>query len=106
MEQEKIINEVAKDLGIVLKETNYAFNKQQLIEKINELVANDFQKLFSILYRMDVSEVKLRTLLRDNPDTDAGILIADLMIEREAQKIKSRKESKSKSDGINEDDKW
>ncbi len=106
MEQEKIINEVAKDLGIVLKESNYAFNKQLLIEKINELVAHDFQKLFSILYRMDVSEVKLRALLRDNPGIDAGVLIADLMIEREAQKIKSREAFRKKDEEIDEEEKW
>jgi len=106
MEQEKIINEVAKDLGIVLKENNYAFNKQLLIEKINDLVANDFQKLFSILYRMDVSEVKLRALLRDNSGIDAGILIADMMIEREAQKIKSREAFRKKNGEIDEEEKW
>jgi len=105
MEQDKIIQEVARDLGLVLKEKS-SFNKQQLIDSINDLVANDFQKLFSILYRMDVSEVKLRTLLSNNPDTDAGILIADLMIEREAQKIKSREETRNKSDEISEEDKW
>ena len=105
MEQDKIIYEVARDLGLVLKEKT-SFNKQQLIDNINDLVANDFQKLFSILYRMDVSEVKLRTLLSNNPDTDAGILIADLMIEREAQKIKSREETRKKSDEISEEDKW
>ena len=106
MEQEEILNEVAKDLGLVLKENNSTFSKQQLIDNINDLVANDFHKLFTILYRMDVSEVKLRTLLRDNPGTDAGILIAGLMIEREVQKIKSREAFRKKDEEIDEEEKW
>ena len=102
---QKIISEVATAFGIAVEESNDAFNKQQLIDKINLLAANDFQKLISILYRMDVNEKKLKALLKDNPDTDAGILIADLMIERQVQKIKSRKETK-KDENINEDERW
>ncbi len=78
-----------------------------LAEKINDLLNHDFQKLVSILYRMDISESKLRILLRENPDKDAGLIIAHLMIEREAMKIKSRNESKqSRKTEDDSDEKW
>ncbi len=70
------------------------------------LYNNDFQKLVSILYRMDVSETKLKQLLTDNPGADAGIIIADLMIERQAEKIKSREQYSKRDENISDDEKW
>lgn len=96
---------MAIESGLVAKEHIPGLNGQLLAEKINELINNDFQQLVSILYRMDVSEAKLKLLLKDNPGRDAGIMIAGLMIERQAQKIKSRKETKSNKE-IPEDEKW
>ena len=72
---------------------------------INPLISNNFNKLISILYRMDINEAKLRQLLHDNPAEDAGMIIADLIIERQLQKLKSQKENKS-TNIIPEDDKW
>ncbi len=106
MEQEQIINEVAKEMGLTVKETDYSFNKQLLVDKINELAATDMHKLVFILYRMDVNETKMRAILKDHPDSDAGILIAELMIERQAEKIRSRKEFGKKEDEIDEEEKW
>lgn len=57
---------------------------------------------------MDINEAKLRQLLHDNPAEDAGMIIADLIIERQMQKLKSKKENKGDNfisgDDINE--KW
>jgi len=72
---------------------------------INPLITNNFNKLISILYRLDINETKLMQLLHDNPAEDAGMIIADLIIERQLQKIKSRKENTG-NNIIPEDDKW
>jgi len=48
---------------------------------------------------------KLKHLLKENPGEDAGFVIADLIIERQLQKIKSRKETK-KDNHIPDDEKW
>lgn len=64
--------------------------REKLIEFINHLIQKDFEKLVSILYRVDVNENKLKTLLKASAGTDAAVLIADLILERELQKIKTR----------------
>jgi hypothetical protein len=104
MNTNRAVNEISTELGLVLK-GNTATDMQLLYDRINELINNDFQKLVSILYRMDVDENKLRELLKKNPGTDAGIIIAGLMIARQEQKIRSRKAHKPGKD-ISDDEKW
>lgn len=70
--------------------------QQKLTAFINELILNDFQKLITILYRVDVDEKKLKRILKENIGTDAGEIIANLIIEREIQKIETRKQFGSK----------
>jgi hypothetical protein len=79
--------------------------RRQLVLHINHLLLNDFSRLVQILYRVDVSEKKLKELLQANPQTDAAIIIADLLIERQQQKIKT-KESFRRNDNISEEEKW
>ena len=57
---------------------------------INELIKNDFSKLVQILYRIDVSEAKLKNILSLNPNEDAGKLIAIVVLERLAATKKAR----------------
>ena len=57
---------------------------------INELIKNDFSRLVQILYRIDVSEAKLKNILNANPNEDAGKLIAQVIIERLAATKKAR----------------
>ena len=105
MNQDEIINDLSKSLGIIKTGNDHYFNKQILADKINELLISDFQRLVSILYRMDVSESKLKLLLKENPNIDGGIIIADLMIERQLQKNKSRQQYK-KDENISDEEKW
>jgi hypothetical protein len=104
MKDEQVLQEVSKELGVIARDNSP--NKQILADKINELIISDFQKLVSILYRMDVSESKLKQLLIVNPGTDAGLIIADLMIERQEQKIKSRNQFSKRDENISDDEKW
>ena len=79
--------------------------KEKLAVHINHLINHDFEKLVSLLYRIDVNENKMRQLLEQKDGENAAGLIADLIIERQLQKIKSRQETKSKND-IPDDEKW
>jgi hypothetical protein len=53
-----------------------------LIAYINNCINHDFNKLVQLLYRIDVSENKLKTILQSNPTEDAAKLIAAVIIER------------------------
>jgi len=64
--------------------------KSQLEYLVNQLIEKDFSRLVQILYRIDVNELQLKNLLQTNPGTDASILITDLIIERQVQKIEFR----------------
>ena len=46
--------------------------------------------MVQLLYRIDVSEAKLKKVLHENPNEDAAHLIADLIIERRAIAKKAR----------------
>jgi hypothetical protein len=74
--------------------------------RINELIQNDFAKLVLILYRLDVSESKLKILLKEYPDADAATIIAELIIERQLQKIKTRQTFRGDDTFIDENEKW
>lgn len=84
---------------------SYELLVARLSEHINDLIQTDFQKLVSILYRVDVSEPKLKYLLKENPGEDAGKIIAGLIIERQLQKIKSREDFRRDST-ISDEERW
>jgi hypothetical protein len=65
--------------------------KEWLTENISWLIDNDFERLLTILYRIDVSELRLKRLIEQNEGENAAEVIADLMLERETQKAESRK---------------
>ena len=106
MKDEQPLQEISKELGIIVNEKDPSFGKQLLAEKINELITNDFQKLVLILYRMDVSEIKLKQLLNENAGANAAVIIADLMIERQAEKIKSRQQFSKRDGNISDEERW
>lgn len=80
--------------------------RQNLSLAINEMIVSDFDKLVLLLYRLDIDETKLRTILKENPGTDAGNTIADLIIARQLQKIKSREQYSKRDNSISEEEKW
>ena len=77
-----------------------------LAEKINQLIQTNFEHLVYLLYRIDVNEKKLKELLIDNPNEDAGRIIARLIIERQLQKIKNRELFSKKTDDTDTEEKW
>src|SRR5690348_15301677 len=79
--------------------------RQQLIDYINDLLLHDFNRLVQLLYRIDVSEKKLKEVLKENQQTDAAVIITDLIIKRQEEKIKAKQSFKSDSN-ISEEDKW
>lgn len=78
---------------------------QKLAGQVNHLIQTDFSRLVAILYRIDISEQTLKATLRQQPDTDAGLLIARLILERQVQKQTVRAQFKRQQD-IADDEKW
>ena len=102
----ELIQSINKDLAIELPERiSLEAAKEKLKQHINDLIQHDFEKLVTLLYRIDVNETKLKQLLQQNSHVDAAEIITSLIIERQLQKIKSRHQFKQQ-DNINEDEKW
>jgi hypothetical protein len=70
---------------------------------INDMIKEDFSKLVQLLYRIDVSEVKLKNILKEHPNEDAGKLIAQIVIERLAATKKARESFSTKPPSIDDD---
>jgi hypothetical protein len=75
-----------------LQHTTPAEIREQLISLLEELINTDFQALVQLLYRVDVDEKKLKQTLLQQPGHDAALIIAELIISRQLQKIATRKQ--------------
>jgi hypothetical protein len=73
---------------------------------INELINKDFQSLIQLLYRIDVDEKKIRVYLEQQQNEESAPLLADLIIERQSQKIASQKYFSSKKYPESDEEKW
>ena len=78
----------------------------QLKAAVNDLINHDFDALLQLLYRVDVSESKLRTMLQQLPGNDAAEIVTNLLVERHLQKIKSRRENLQRDESISDDERW
>jgi hypothetical protein len=106
-ETQEIIPILKNELAIELPATVSGEElKERLAGYINDLIQTDFTKLVSLLYRIDVSESRLKILLHENPGADAGKIIAGLIIERQLQKLRSRREYRNPGGPIDEEEKW
>lgn len=107
MDNVELLRNLNNDLPVGLPEDlTYEEARARLAEYINQLIKNDFEKLIAILYRIDVSEQKLKILLKQYPGEDAGNIISSLIIERQQQKIKTRQRSNQQGNNSNEEERW
>ncbi len=106
IEIEKINHEL-QTLGLPVNGNGHSYTDllQHLSYHINHLIANDFNKLIVILYRLDVSEEQVHKLLKLQPNNLASDSIAKLVIDRQQKKMQM-KESFKKDENIAEDEKW
>jgi len=101
--EEQLIDSLKIDLQIELaSKISFEKIKEKLAEYINHLINNNFEQLIYILYKVDVNESKLKRLLKENPD--AASVISDLIIERQLQKIKTRREFRTVNKKENSDE--
>jgi hypothetical protein len=98
---------LSKEMGITVTGPMASLNdlKVLLTEKFNELIKTDFNSLVQLLYRIDISEAKLKQALKENEGKNTGEILAEMTIERQLQKIKSRQQYK-RDENISDDEKW
>ena len=101
LELQQIKADIEKEAGFILQQ-NW---QPQFIEYINHLLDTNFEKLVFLLYRIDVDEAKIKALLQIKSNENAGEVIAQAIIERQLQKIESRKKHQHQNP-IAEDEKW
>lgn len=69
--------------------------RKKLSEKVKELMDTNWEKLLNILYRIDVSENKVKQVLAYVESKNIPKEIADLIIQRQIEKIKYRENYKN-----------
>ncbi len=80
---------VSKDVALQLEEI-----RRQLVGKIEYLLDFDFEQLMNILYRIDVDEQKVKEALRNHPPNEIAPILAELVVERQLLKVKTRLQEK------------
>ncbi len=102
-----LVEHINTSLEISLPETISGEElRERLARHINHLINTDFEKLIYYLYRIDVNENKMRMLLEKKEGENAAGLIADLIIERQAEKIKSRQQFDRRDNAFDDNEKW
>ena len=90
-DEQTVQQEIIKTTGAaLLPESRFELFREKLAAYLTDLINHQVSSLISLLYRLDVSEKKIKQVLAAAPDADAGLVIADLVIERQLQKIKTR----------------
>ncbi|MEO5893856.1 MAG: hypothetical protein ABIQ31_26605 [Ferruginibacter sp.] len=107
MTNEELVTELNKNMAIVLPGGISLDELQiQLSAHINLFIRHDFQKLITLLYRIDVSEKKLKQLLQQQPQENAGKIIAVLIIDRQLEKFKTRQQFNQQPGDFTNEEKW
>ena len=63
----------------------------QLIPAIENMLSNNSAKFMNVLYRIDISEKKLNSAISENPSKTIAEIVSRMIIEREMQKVITRK---------------
>lgn len=105
METAALIEDLNRSYSLELRDVAGLDELEALLsERVNDMIQRDFNGLVQLLYRVDVSEKRLRGLLQENAGEDAGKVIARLILERQWQKIETRR--KYRQDMGGDEERW
>jgi len=98
MDENEINQALVKKLyndELILKETSEDLISEneirlQLISRVKELLEKDFNRFVNSLYRMDINEKKVADILFSKEKALIPERIADIIIERQVQRIKTQ----------------
>ena len=83
-----------------------ATGKKELASLLNDMILHRFDLLVQLLYKIDVPEEQVKQLLREHPQSDAGMLLAELLLQRQEQKKAILKKPTPNPTDIPEEDRW
>jgi hypothetical protein len=97
-ENDELAGLINKDLGSIgetmMIPAGSGLDRAMIREKLAVLIAHlmesNFEKLCQAMYRLDVPESKFDRAMNENNLPDIPYAIADLVIEREMQKVRTR----------------
>lgn len=69
--------------------------KNKLKKIIEHLLQADFERLLNAMYRLDIDETRFKSLLSGVHGNDVSGKLAEIVIERELQKIETRMKFKN-----------
>lgn len=71
--------------------------KKLVAERVLYLMENDVEQFKYVLYRLDINERKVKTVLAESPYGEAANGIAELILNREIEKAQTRQQYSSGS---------
>lgn len=96
-ENEQLAGLLNKDLGTYEENMVIPSNgidrdaiRDKLAIVIAHLLEHNFEKLLQAMYRLDVAEPKFHRAMHESAPVDLPYALADLVIEREMQKVRTR----------------
>ena len=91
---------------IISQKTNL-YTEEELLnllsEQIQHLMVHDREQLWSLFYRLDITDESLRFVLNNTPSEQQSIALAKLVLERQKKRMETKQ--KYKQDPI-EDEEW
>lgn len=89
--QYPLVEPIAKDYETLSRDELH--NRLQVF--VAELLEHNFEKLCNMIYRHDVNENKFHTVLQHGTLVEQSARIADLILDREMEKVRTRQAYKS-----------
>ncbi len=91
--------QVKKDLGFFSLDVKFSGRKENAYEElfnqvfphVRQLMEREYEKFFSLLYRVDISEKQIHVAQNADPEAEVAKIISDLIIKRCLQKVVLRK---------------
>ena len=83
-----------------------ATSKTELATLLNDMILHRFDLLVQLLYKIDVPEEQVKQLLREHPQSDASMLLAELLLQRQEQKKAILRKPTPNPTNIPEEDRW
>ncbi len=84
---------IHQDIDLASDQTtdDYVSLMEMIEQRVTELLETDDQLLFSYLYRLDISEIHLRQVMKDNK-IDKIKAISELILARQIHRLKTKKQ--------------